>query len=137
MSHSEKIEINGSPEQVWAHYADVSSWKLWDVEVKDVYLDKGLTLHSKGFLQARNGPKAKIQIVECEPNSLFTVESKLPFCVMNFQHYIVKNNKTVEVEHSVIFSGLLAPLFSLLIGSRIYKSLPNTLDGLKKAVEGM
>lgn len=135
MSHSEKIEINGSPEQVWAHYADVSSWKLWDCEVKDVYLDKGLTLHSKGVLQARNGPKAKIQIVDCEQNSHFTVESKLPFCVMTFQHYIVKKNKTVEVEHSVLFNGFLAPLFRFLIGSQIHKSLPNTLSGLKKVVE--
>ena len=136
MPHCEKIQIDASPERIWACYANVGAWNSWDREVKEAYLDNGLQLPSEGFLVPRKGPKAKIRVVKCKPNGHFTIQSKLPLCAMNFEHYIFNLAGKSVVEHRIIFNGVLAPLFSLLVGRQIYKALPGTLASLKKAVEG-
>lgn len=87
------------------------------------------------MLEPSKGPKAKITFSEVVPNRSFTVNSKLPLCVMRFEHELSGSSGQTKVVHRVVFVGLLAPLFGRLIGSQIRKGLPNTLQGLKRVSE--
>lgn len=134
MDFANSITINASKETIFAHYADVASWPVWDKEVKAVTLG-GLEVGSTGSLQPRSGPRAMITISELTPNTSFTVTSKLPLCKMQFGHELTSMGETTKATHSVDFSGPLAFLFRRLIGREIEKKLPTTLQGLKGVSE--
>jgi len=134
MDFANSITINASKETIFAHYADVANWPVWDKEIKAVTLD-GLHVGSTGSLQPRSGPKAMIMISELTTNTSFTVTSKLPLCKMQFGHELTSMGETTKATHSVGFSGPLAFLFRRLIGREIKRTLPTTLQGLKEVSE--
>ena len=134
MDFANSIIINASKETIFAHYADVANWPIWDKEVKAVTLG-GLDLGSRGSLQPRSGPRAMITISALTPNTSFTVTSKLPWCKMQFCHELTSTGETTKATHSVGFSGPLAFLFRRLIGREIERALPATLQGLKDVSE--
>jgi Polyketide cyclase / dehydrase and lipid transport len=137
MQFEEKVDITASAEKIFAFYADVSSWASWDPDVKEASIEGSFTSGSTGSLLPPNAPKAKIYFIEVILNQSFTVESRLPLCVMRFEHELseIPDTDQTRALHRVNFSGLLSPLFGRLIGSQIQKGLPHTLQGLKLAVE--
>ena len=129
------VAIEAPIEKVFALYADVGAWKTWDPDVKSSSIEGSFVSGALGTLQPTKGPKAKIFFKEVVPNSSFTVESKLPLCVIRFEHELSKVNGQTQAIHRVIFEGVLSPVFGRLIGRQIEKALPHTLEGLKRAVE--
>ncbi len=135
MQIEEKIKIQAAPEQIFPFYESVSEWSSWDPDVKSSSIDGDFKTGTKGSLKPANGPEAKIELTEVTRNKTFTATSKLPLCTMSFRHELVPISEGTEVTHKFIFSGFFSPLFGRLIGSSIKKSLPNTMLGLKNAVE--
>ncbi|MCL1971628.1 MAG: SRPBCC family protein [Endomicrobia bacterium] len=136
MQFEEKILINAPVEKLYSLYANVSAWSFWDPDVTSSSINGQFSSGATGILQPSSGPKAKIIFIEVVPNRSFTVESKLPLCTMRFEHELSPiGGSQVQALHRVSFIGLLAPLFGRLIGSRIRKGLPHTLEGLKRAAE--
>lgn len=135
MSIIHKIDIDASKEAVFALYEDVKSWSLWDSETEAVHLAEGLRPGAEGWLKPRKGPKARIVVSEVVQGRSFTVLGLLPFCQMHFGHELESKGTRTTVTHWVRFTGPLAFLFRLMIGSGIDATLPNTLIGLKRASE--
>ena len=135
MKFEECVAIEAPIAKVFAMYADVGNWKTWDPDVKSSTIEGPFVSGSLGTLQPTKGPKAKIVFKEVVANSSFTVESKLPLCVMRFEHELSEMNGETQALHRVIFEGVLSPVFGRLIGRQIKKGLPHTLEGLKRAVE--
>ncbi|MCL2346495.1 MAG: SRPBCC family protein [Desulfobulbus sp.] len=135
MQFEESIEVQASPQTVFALYADVSAWASWDPDVSSSSIAGAFASGSTGKLKPSNGPEAKITLTEVVANQSFTVESRLPLCVMRFEHELSPTASGTTVVHRVSFAGFLSPLFSRIIGSSIRKGLPQTMAGLKRAVE--
>jgi hypothetical protein len=135
MSLHRSIQINTAPEKIFAEYTNVADWKSWDPEVLSSSLDGIFRQGATGRLKPRNGLSASIKISEINTNRSFTVESKLPLCIMKFTHELIQEGDTTKVTHGVEFHGPLAFLFSKIIGKQIYESFPVTLEGLKKKIE--
>ena len=135
MQFEEQVVIAASAEKVFSLYADVAGWSSWDPDVKASSINGAFAAGNKGLLQPLKGPKAQIVFTEVTPNRSFTVESKLPLCVMRFEHELLPVGNQTQALHRVSFGGLLAPFFGRLIGSQIRKDLPHTLEGLKRAAE--
>ena len=135
MQFEEQIIISAPVEKVFALYANVKGWSSWDPDVKTSSIEGAFVSGANGILEPSKGPKAKITFTEVVPNRSFTVKSKLPMCVMSFEHELSCNSERTKVVHRVTFDGLLSPLFCRLICSQICKGLPNTLQGLKHAAE--
>lgn len=135
MHFEESIVISAPAEKVFSLYANVAGWPSWDPDVKEASIDGALASGVAGTLHPSNGPKSKIILTEVAPNRLFTVESKLPLCVMRFEHELSNASGQTKALHRVSFSGALSPLFGRLIGSQIRKGLPHSLQGLKRAAE--
>ena len=135
MQFEEKVLVSASAEKLFSFYANVSGWPSWDTEVKSSAIDGPFSSGTTGTLQPSSGPKAKITFTEVVANRSFSVENKLPLCVMRFEHELAPVGNQTQALHRVSFVGLLAPLFGRLIGSQIAKGLPRTLEGLKRAAE--
>lgn len=135
MQFEERIVIAAPAEKVFSLYIDVKNWSSWDPDVKASSIEGQFISGAIGTLQPSNGPKAKIAFTEVVPNRSFTVESKLPLCVMRFEHELSSHTGGTKAVHRVVFEGLLSPLFGRIIGSQIQKGLPHTLQGLKHAAE--
>ena len=135
MQFEEKILINASLEKVFSLYANVADWSSWDPDVKSSSVSGAFISGARGVLEPSSGPKAKIVFTEVMLNQSFTVESKLPLCIMRFEHKLSSEGNQTRALHRVSFVGFLSPLFGRLIGSQIRKGLPRTLEGLKRAAE--
>lgn len=135
MRFEEKILIEAPAEKVFSLYADVPGWSSWDPDVTSASVSGNFTTGATGVLRPAGGPEAKITFTEVAPGRSFTVESRLPLCVMRFEHELLPMAGKTQAVHRVSFSGLLSPLFGRLAGSRIRAGLPCTLEGLKRAAE--
>ncbi len=137
MKFEEKITINASVENIFQCYEKVEEWHLWDTEIQSASIEAEFQVGVIGKLKPQKGPEAKIEITEITKPTSFTVVSKLPLCLMTFEHHLAPKGNATEVTHAVTFTGLTAFLFGRLIGSGIKKGLPVTLAGLKAFVEQM
>ena len=131
----ESIEISSTPQHIFSIYKNVSNWYVWDKEIKESSLKGPFIKGSFGSLTPSKGPKSKIKLSEVEEDKSFTVESKLPFCVMHFEHHLISKGDTVLVTHKVRFKGLLSFVFRNIIGKQIKNGFPITLKGLKSLAE--
>lgn len=136
MQFEEQILVSAPAEKIFALYSNVSGWSSWDPDVKASSIEGSFVTGANGTLEPSKGPKAKNTFTEVVPNRSFTVKSKLPLCVMRFEHELSGGPGETRVVHRVVFDGLLSPLFGRLIGSQIRKGLPSTLQGLKRVAEG-
>ncbi|WP_318486198.1 transcriptional regulator, SarA/Rot family [Photobacterium leiognathi] len=137
MIFEERICIEASPQDIYSLFTDVENWNQWDKEVDYSHLMGDFEIGTKGILKPSNGPKSQIVITNAIQNKRFTVTSKLPFCLLSFEHQLQEKGKVTEVVHRVKFSGLTSFLFGRFVGKEIYKGLPSTLEGLKKGLRTM
>lgn len=135
MSIQHSIHISRPIADVFAIYKDVSSWSEWDPDIEAVGLDGPFEAGSSGWLKPVGAPRTKTLMSDVsEPNS-FTVQASLPLCTMTFMHELHEESGGTSATHSVIFSGLLAPIFSRLIGPKIRHGIAATMSGLKTYAE--
>jgi hypothetical protein len=135
MQFERTITIAAAPAEIFKLYADVPAWPSWDPEVLEATLAGPFASGAVGTIKPKGGPKSEIRFIDVKPNTSFIAQCKLPLCLMTFEHELSKNGASTSTTHRVKFSGLLAPLFGLLIGGGIKKTLPATMDGLKQAAE--
>jgi Polyketide cyclase / dehydrase and lipid transport len=135
MNFQHSVNIAAKPADIFNLYANVDGWPKWDPEVIESSINGTFTPGAIGMIKPKGGPKSKIELIEVKPNVGFTIQCKLPLCVMTFGHELVPEGSTTTATHRVTFTGLLAPLFGRLIGTGIERTLPTSLQGLKQAAE--
>lgn len=135
MKFEESVLIMATTGKIFSVYSAVADWPLWDAEVEYASLNGEFKIGAEGKIKPKGAPESKIKIIELTEAKSFTVECMLPLCKMHFIHIISPEGPGSRVANFLVFTGLLAPVFGRLIGKSIYKSMPNTLAGLKKYVE--
>lgn len=135
MSIEQSIDIACSPERIFGIYKNVESWAQWDPDIEAVGMDGDFIAGTRGWLKPVGAPKTATRLTSVNEPDSFTVESKLPFCTMRFEHYLETEGSQTRVTHRVIFLGPLAPVFSRLIGGKIRKGINGTMQGLKDFAE--
>lgn len=132
-----RIIVNTSAAIIFRIYADVSNWNKWDPDTKASFINGPFQVGSKGMITPNKGMAVPMLLTSVNENQNFTVESKIPFLKMVFEHELTPTESGTEVIHRVIFSGLLSPLFGKIIGAQLNKGLPITLANLKTKAEGV
>ena len=127
--------INAPAATIFALYANVSGWPAWDADLKAARLEGPFVSGAAGEVAPHSGPKSKVRFVDVIPNKSFRVECKLPLGMMHFDHELQAQGSAIVATHRTTFSGLLAPLWSRLIGPGMKKTLPAALAGLKRVAE--
>jgi Polyketide cyclase / dehydrase and lipid transport len=135
MQVEHSILVQATAERVFRIYQDVSSWHTWDPDTKRAVLEGPFTAGVKGSLTPTKGNTVPMVVTKVEPNSCFTVESKIPMFRMVFEHELVPQSKGVQVVHRVTFSGPLAFLLGRMLVKQLNQGLPVTLASLKRLAE--
>lgn len=135
MSIKHSVAINSSAREIFAIYADASSWAQWDPDIEDAQMDGEFTTGATGWIKPKGAPKTRTHVVELTEPYSFSVESKLPLCTMLFTHQLEESGQQTTATHAVHFKGLLAPLYSRLIGGKIKSGIDGTMQGLKNYAE--
>lgn len=135
MAVNESININAPADKIFAVYADVENWSNWDKEVISSTLDGPFEVDTTGEIVPKGEPRSPIKLTEVTRNKSFTVECKLPLCKMHFIHELEQFDDYTTVINKAEFSGLLAPIFSRLIGPKLKDGIASSLANLKQHVE--
>ncbi|WP_375694048.1 hypothetical protein [Bartonella sp. AD24XZML] len=129
--YSEKISTEASAEQIWAIWEDVAKWPSWDHELKWVELFGAFKVGAVGQMKPKKGPKVTFTLDKVIKNVCFSDYAKFPFTRMSFNHEYICSTKSGasnnKIRHTVIMSGLLAPFFGVIIGSKIKLHLRDTM----------
>jgi hypothetical protein len=131
-----ETHTTATPEQIWKIWSDVANWRTWDPEVESSRIDGAFQAGTRGVLKPKGGPSTKFVILEASPQSGFRDRSFLPLTHLDFNHEVrAEGGKTIVV-HQAEMRGLLAPLFSRIIGRKIEKGMPEAVARLVRLAEG-
>lgn len=135
MQFEASTTINAPLATVFALYADVGNWPAWDPDLKASSLKGAFVSGAVGEVKPHSGPKSELKFVEVIQGKSVRMACKLPLGMMHFDYELQAQGGGTVAIHRTTFSGLLAPIWSRLIGSGMKKTLPAALAGLKKAAE--
>jgi uncharacterized protein YndB with AHSA1/START domain len=135
MNVEHSVVVNAPAERLFAIYADVPNWKVWDPDTKASQIDGQFQQGTKGRLTPTKGNTVPMVLRSVVPNRSFTVESKIPMFRMVFDHVLVPEGPQTRVIHRVTFSGGLAFFLRRVIGAQVNRGLPVTLNKLKALAE--
>jgi Polyketide cyclase / dehydrase and lipid transport len=127
--------IHAPAAHIFSIYANVADWPRWDTDAKSASIDGDFVSGATGVVVPHGGPKSKIVFSRVVRDKSFTVECKLPLCLMRFDYDLDAQGDATRATHRVTFEGLLSPIFGRLIGSGMKKTLPNALAQLKALAE--
>ncbi|GBQ09267.1 SRPBCC family protein [Swaminathania salitolerans] len=131
-THSETVTTPASASQIWARWADAANWPEWDREVEWVRLNGPFSKGTTGKMKPSGGPEVAFELTEVTPNVSFTDTARLPLTEMVFTHEYLpqEDGEQARIRHSVTLTGLLAPLFGKVIGTKIKAHLAEAMEKL-------
>ena len=125
----------GAPrEAVWALWTKVSSWKDWDLGLKDAELDGPMRLGAVGRIIPQSGPPAKFTVTEFEEQVSYAFATTLPLAKLVVRRSFPPSEGTA-FRHEVSFTGFLARLWAGQLGPGFRKALPPTMERLARQAE--
>lgn len=136
MQVEHSVVVQAPSERIFRIYSDLSNWHTWDPDTKRASIEGPFAVGTRGSLTPTKGNTVPMLLTRVEPNACFTVESKIPFFLMVFEHELVPQGSSVKVVHRVNFSGLLTALLGRMLVKQLNQGLPVTLANLKRKAEG-
>ncbi|MBR0572646.1 MULTISPECIES: SRPBCC family protein [Pasteurellaceae] len=129
------IKTNATREQVWTLWSDVENWHKWDNDIEFAKLNGKFEEGVCGILKPCQAPKSKFELITVDKFNEFTTRAFLPLTKIDFIHKITEKEGGIYITHAVQITGLLTFLFSKIIGEKIIKGLPNTMNNLSEMAE--
>jgi Polyketide cyclase / dehydrase and lipid transport len=129
------ILVRAPAERIFGLYRDVSAWHTWDPDTRRASLDGPFAVGTRGWLTPTRGRTVPMQLTRVEPDTCFTVESKIPLFRMVFEHELLPQGDAVRVTHRVTFSGPLTFLLGRMLVRQLHQGLPVTLARLQQLAE--
>ncbi|MFV0421474.1 SRPBCC family protein [Oleidesulfovibrio sp.] len=124
------VKTKASPKAVWALWQDINNWSKWDHGIEQSELFGDFEVGAKGWLKPVGGPKVNFEILELEPLKTFHDRSYLPLTKLDFIHTLSQEGDFTIVTQRVEMTGLLAFVFSKIIGTGIKKDMPLAMKKL-------
>ncbi|MCU0948392.1 MAG: hypothetical protein MUF47_09095 [Porphyrobacter sp.] len=119
---------------IWNLWTDPDTWGAWDGGLKHARSDEPLGFGTKGVIVPLAGPEARFAIVDWQPHRSYRFSTRLPLARLIVDRAVVKDDP-VTIRHTVWFEGLLAPLWSAILGPGFRRALPSTLARLTTMAE--
>lgn len=135
MRFSAEIEINASPEKVWAILTDAPKYPEWDVQM--IRLDGKIALGEKITANTKLSDRAfPVKVTEFVPNSRMTWEGGMPLGLFTGVRVFLLEPKgnTLVFKLSEDYSGLLLGVFGKTLPD-LNKVFAEFAANLKKRAE--
>ncbi|MGV3346190.1 SRPBCC family protein [Enterobacteriaceae bacterium LUAb1] len=134
-SFAQQVATDATPAQIWEMWQDAATWPCWDRELDWVRLNGAFEVGTAGEMQPKGAPVVKFKLTEITREKSFADEAKLPLTRLIFKHeYLSSHNPNLpaQIRHSVTMTGLFAPLFGKVIGSKIKLHLREAMQELSQ-----
>ena len=129
------MESTAAPDQIWALWTNVSTWKTWDIGLKDATMDVPFGLYNKGTIISLEGRKSKFKVIEYQEGISYTIKTSLPLGSLRIKRYLSSSNGITTFTHEVWFTGLTKGIFAKAFGAKFREMLPEVLENVKQLAE--
>jgi uncharacterized protein YndB with AHSA1/START domain len=139
MTHcSFAVDIQASPDRVWAVLRDIEHWPEWTPTVTSIQrLDRGpVAVGSRARIRQPKLPLAEWQVTELDEGRSFTWVSRSPGVRVTARHWVEADEAGSRATPSLQFSGLLGPLVAFLTRGLTERYLCLGARGLRERSEG-
>jgi len=126
--------ITATRERIWAIWADVANWHLWDSEVEQAQLTEPFAEGAKGIIKPKVVSARHFTITKLTEGQRFTYVVGVPLGKLNVAHYFDESDTTTVVRR-VWFDGLLGGFYGRVLGEAYAEALPTVLERLKAIAE--
>ena len=133
------VEISASPDRVWAVMRDFEKWPEWTPTVTSIRrLDRGpVTVGNRIVIRQPKLPPAKWILTQLdEQGRSFTWITRGPGMTLTARHWVQEQGAGSKATLSIVFSGVLGPLFARLTRKLNDRYLAMEAKGLKERCEG-
>lgn len=137
MRYETSVEIDASPEDVWAVLVDVERWPAWTATMTSVrLLEAGpFTLGSAVRIKQPRLPTAVWRVTEFEPGRSFSWVAKGPGVATTATHAVAARGAGSVAAASLTQRGPLASVTDLLLARLTRRYLGIEAEGLKRRCE--
>ena len=125
-------ECKASEVKIWQILTDVENWKEWIGSIEYSTIDGSFENGTLITIKNIKAPKATNTLKDVVVNKAFTLQSKLPLCMMDCTHEILEEDDVLKIRLGVKMYGALSFIFRSIFGKNLTKSLP---IAIKKLVE--
>lgn len=134
---STQIDINASPERVWAVMSDVERWHEWTASISSIRRLDGRPFGqgSRVLIRQPKLPPNYSTVTEFEPPRLFTWVSRSPGVVATARHVIEPIANGSRVTLSVHFGGTLGWFVARLVARLTDRYIRMEAEGLRERAE--
>ena len=132
------VEIEATPDKVWATLADVERWPEWTASMTQVECLNGESLALGAMVRVKQPrmPALVWKVIELDPGRSFSWQSKSTG-VTTVGSHVVKTtaDNRVTVALGIEQSGPLAPVIGLLLSKTTRRYIKMEAEGLKQRCE--
>lgn len=131
------VEVDASPQDVFAIYADVETWPTWTSSMTEIRrLEPGpLRVGSRVRLRQPGLPVGDWTVTDLTPGRSFIWERQTPGLRTVGRHLVEAHDGGSRVVAELELAGLLAPVSAALIGRLIRRYLRLETEGLRRRGE--
>ena len=128
-TYSETVDTKAGPAQIWATWQDVEAWPRWDDDLDRARLEGPFENGTKGRLKPASGPAMAFELADVVARQRFSTRTRMPLTDVVFEHEYLAGEAggPARFRHSVVMTGLLAPLFGQVMGRSIKAHLRGTM----------
>ena len=127
------VDTRASRAAVWAAWADVAAWPVWDRGLDAASLDGAFAGGCGGRLQPGGLRPMDFTLAGVEPLRGFEVVARLPLARLHVEHALTDGpGGRTRVTHRLTLRGPLAPWWARAAGARIAHELPGSVRRLAR-----
>ena len=129
------LETTALPENIWALWADVSSYKEWDDGIEWSKLNGEFNVGAHGELKPNGGRPTVFTIVEMLEGRSFTDLTPLTLGRLRFHHSMEPTDMGTRLTHRIEVEGPLAWIWAQVLKTVFQASLPAAMRKLARLAE--
>ena len=134
-AHERSRDTSASPDAVWKIWSDTTTWPTWNPDVRSISLDGPFQSGTTGSMTTDRGTHALVLENVVDGQSFDLVTSPAPASTFHFHCEVRPSETGSRVSQGVSMTGLLGPVFALMMGNRIATGFEQILSGLATAAE--
>lgn len=138
MEYRTSIEIDASPEAVWAVLADVERWPEWTNSMQRIEFVEGADLKRGATVRIKQ-PRLPVmvwEVIDMEPNRVFTWQAESGGMTSVGDHRLLaRSAERTTAEFGIRQTGALAPIIGLFTAGMVRRYVQMEAGGLKRRSE--
>ena len=136
-SFSYEVEIQATPEKIWATWMDVEHWPDWAPPMKklEMLTPGNLRAGSRVKINAEGAPVATWEVSDFRPHQYFEWSTSVRGVGVKAGHAIRAVDDTCVVTLDVRYSGIMATIFRPMIMRTARKNVVAEAHGLRERCE--